>query len=763
MSQPKVVSLSPANRVKANVPPILHSVRQRAKGKLNELLQELFNNIDDALFEMADRSSSDSNQTLYFGSMRDFRLHRKSIAQAYLKEFYRGFDLCFSEAPPPEEEELELEEAVDNISMLQDDELEISVAISGMVSKVTSQHSLAIMQLTKRFDHLNKKHTVTERMNPLGPERLSQAFVHAAACVDLDIKVRIILLKLYERFVMERLAPIYDEANLMLAESGVLPDLKKMLRRDRDRPHARKGAHADREEELAFDGKGKRRVEDDETGYPTAATAGSDAAQRGGGGGYSMAPGSMELIQELLLASRGGAPVPTTGSGPSISTSDLVDVLSAAQSDLQAPIDLEQVPTLLDLRHLVISRAADVTGTAAGGMQQADDDTVNFVGLLFDYILNDRNLAIPMKALIGRLQLPVVKLAVMDKTFFEQSSHPARQLLNELSSAGIGWSGARELKRDALYNEIESIVLRIMNGFSDEEVIFTELLDELRAFIHQNEKKNAQVEQRVKETETGRARRFSAKDSVQKLINQKASGMRMPPEVSRFISDTWSKVLVYAFVTKGTESPVWQRHVQTLDDLLWSLQPLDTAEDIEHRNEMRKMLLTNIAGGMHQIQITDTEGESLLSTVQKHLELVATYDSEFLDDDALPRIDEDFEEMEEVTLTSPQEAPVAADSITATPESIEKIKLLSEGIWVEVTDEEGETIRCKLATIIEPGERYIFVNRRGMKVAENSLLGLAAGLDAGTLTILAESQVFDRALQAVIGNLRQMHSTAVAT
>ena len=762
MSQPKVVTLSPSKRAKADVPPILHSVRQRAKGKLNELLQDLFNNIDDALFEMADRSSSDSNQTLYFGSMRDFRLHRKSIAQAYLKEFYRGFDLCFSEAPP-EEEELELEEAVDNISMLQDDDLEISVAITGMVSKVTSQHSLAIMQLTKRFDHLNKKHTVTERMNPLGPECLSQAFVHAANCVDLDIQVRIILLKLYERFVMERLAPIYDEANLMLAEAGVLPDLKKMMRRDRDRTTPRKGEHRDRDEELAFDGTGKRSTQDDDSGYPSGASAGGGGNTGGSSGGYAMAPGSMELIQELLLASRGGASAPSLGSGPSISTTDLVDVLSAAQNDLQAPIDLEQVPTLLDLRQLIVSRAAEVTGTAAGGMHQADDDVVNFVGLLFDYILNDRNLAIPMKALIGRLQLPVVKLAVMDKTFFEQSSHPARQLLNELSSAGIGWSGAQELKRDALYNEIESIVLRIMNGFSDEEVIFTELLDELRAFVHQNEKKNAQVEQRVKETETGRARRFSAKDSVQKLINQKASGMRMPPEVSLFISDTWAKVLVYAIVTKGTESPVWQRHVQTLDDLLWSLQPLDKAEDIEHRNDMRKKLLTNIAGGMYQIQISDQEGESLIATLQKHLEAVSTYDSEFLDDDNLPRIDEDFEEMEEVALTTPQEAPVTDDSVTATPESIAKIKLLSEGIWVELVDEEGEKIRCKLATIIEPGQRYIFVNRRGMKVAEKSQLGLAANLDDGALTILAESQVFDRALQAVIGNLRQMHSTAVAT
>ncbi len=79
MNQPKVVALTPPRRSKATVPPILHSVRQHAKGKLNELMQELFNNIDDALFEMADRSRSDTEQSMYFGSMREIRLQRKNI------------------------------------------------------------------------------------------------------------------------------------------------------------------------------------------------------------------------------------------------------------------------------------------------------------------------------------------------------------------------------------------------------------------------------------------------------------------------------------------------------------------------------------------------------------------------------------------------------------------------------------------------------------------------------------------------------------
>ena len=93
----------------------------------------------------------------------------------------------------------------------------------------------------------------------------------------------------------------------------------------------------------------------------------------------------------------------------------------------------------------------------------------------------------------------------------------------------------------------------------------------------------------------------------------------------------------------------------------------------------------------------------------------------------------------------------------AEPEFIEKIKALREGVWVELRQPEGELLRCKLATIVRPGERYVFVNRRGMKVAERNRMQLAKELQENELTLLNDSQVFDRALQAVIGNLRQMH------
>ena len=755
MSQPKVVALNTASKKSSSLPPIVHTIRQHTRKQLGKLLDGLFNNIDDALFEMADRSRSDADQHLYFESMRELRLKREQISKAFAKEFSKGVEQAFSE--PPEGDAAEEETNFDNVAMVGNDELEITVAVAGIVSKVTSQHSLLVMQLTKRIDHIAKNVEITERTNPLGPERLSQAFVTALECADLDIKVRIILLKLFERFVMERLTGVYTEANQLLAEAGVLTDLKNIMRT---------GRHPQRQAHRPATGSGPEY--DRQTGaqraYGSEAIPGSGMSGGGSaGGGYHGGQGaeSFDLIQDLLASTR-GAGGQTGGAYPggqhigALSTADVISALSDAQETLTAPIDIEAVPTLLDLRQLVF-RNAPAEGSTPVRLAQAEDDVVNFVGMLFDYILNDRNLAIPMKALIGRLQLPIVKLAIMDRSFFDRNNHPARQLLNELSSAGIGWSSAKELKRDALYNMVESVVLRVMNGFSDDQKIFDELLTELRDFVRSDSKKRDQAEQRVKDNENGRAKTINAKQSVQKLINQKASGMRLPAEIGRFVSDTWSKVLVYTCVKDGDRSPNWHQRAETLDSLLWCLQPLDNLQDIETRDARVPEILEHLALGMAQIQLPKSEIDKRIDEVRSHLANISSNDRAYLEEDEPAPVDDSFEVMDEIVLTLPGEQLDHQPNIDVEPEFIERVGKLREGIWVELRQAGGELIRCKLSTIIEPGGRYIFVNRRGMKVAERSRRGLAVELKRETLTILEESQVFDRALQAVIGNLRQMH------
>ena len=746
MSQPKVVALSTASSKtskeassKTPMPPILHTMRQHSRKQLVKLVDGLFNNVDDALFEMADRSRSDADQHLYFESMRELRLQRENIAKAFATQYTQSFEQAFAANTAAVDDE---EPNMDELGMLDNDQLELSVAIAGITSKITSQYSLLIMQLTRRMDHLaDDEVEISERANPMGPEALSQAFVAALECADLDIKVRIILLKLFERFVMERLSSFYTEADQMLADAGVLPDLKNVLRRERQ---ASKPAP---QSENSATG-----VTDDSL-HPTSSYARSGGSNQNSDQGF-------QIIQELLAASRSvaaaaGGPV-IAQSGTPLSTSDVLSALGNAQSHQTDSIDIEAIPEVMDLRQVVISHAPQGAGSDAH-LAQADDDAVNFVGMLFDYILNDRNLAIPMKALIGRLQLPIVRLAIIDRSFFGKSGHPARQLLNELSSAGIGWSTAKELKRDALYNKVESIVLQVMNGFTDDPVLFEELLGDLRSFVKNDSKKRDQVEQRVKDNETGRARTINAKQAVQKLINQKASGMRLPADVGHFVSDTWSKVLVYTCVKHGDRSGEWQTQAKTLDDLLWCLQPLDNLEDMDLRDEKLPALLDALKQGMFEIQLPEAEVEKRLQGIERHLTNISANDRVYLEEDEPAPADDSFEVMDEIILTLPGEALDTPQDVDVEPTFLDQVGKLREGSWVELTQQSGEVVRCKLSTIIEPGGRYIFVNRRGMKVAERSRRGLAVELKRNTLSILEESQVFDRALQAVIGNLRQMH------
>src|SRR5262245_37552683 len=155
---PKVVPLNAPDQTAGRstaltLPPILHSVRQTARRSLSALLTTLFNNADDVLFEMADRSRNDADQHMYFDSMREIRVQRKRILTEFGQRLYAGFDTLY-ESATDEDETTDFEAAVDSMALLKNDDLEVSVAVAGIVSKVTSQFSLAIMQLTRRIDSL---------------------------------------------------------------------------------------------------------------------------------------------------------------------------------------------------------------------------------------------------------------------------------------------------------------------------------------------------------------------------------------------------------------------------------------------------------------------------------------------------------------------------------------------------------------------------------------------------------------------------------
>ncbi len=445
----RVASEPSPNAGAGRLPVILVQVRDKAALQLKQALQALFDNADDTLFEMADRATSNLEQNAFFEAMRDLRLKRKSIERVYLQKVFEEFSALNQVQSGKSVPTLDTV-SFDSLSLVQNEELEESVAVDAMVARVMSRDASALAHLSTRLNTLVGR-KVDEKSNPLAPRPLTSAFLDACQVLGVEIKVKLIILKLFEKYVLAHCDQLYAEANQILVAAGVLPELKSALPRRQPavRPEAVRDAGTLQAQAALLDG-GQQEV--------------------------------FGALQELLAQVRDNPSFyrrETPENAAPISSNDLMRLLSHLQQHLPGPGAAE-----FDVRDGVdqlLQRVSHKSGRSRV-VGQVDDDVINLVSMLFEFILDDRTLPDSLKALIGRMQIPMLKVALLDKTFFSRGSHPARRLLNEIASASLGWAEHNDARRDSLYQKIEQVVMRLLNDFVDDPAIFAELLEDFIAF-----------------------------------------------------------------------------------------------------------------------------------------------------------------------------------------------------------------------------------------------------------------------------------------
>lgn len=765
---PQHPPISPVGRL----PVALTQVRDKAAQQLKQALQGLFDSADDSLFEMADRATSNVEQNAFFEAMRDLRLKRKTIERGFLQKIFESFATLnqyeIGKAP--------LLDAVsfDALSLVQNDQLEESVAVDAMVSKVMNRDGVALGHLTTRLNALVSK-KIDEKNNPLGPRALCEAFLEACRDLGVEIKVKLIIFKLFEKSVLGDLDQLYAEVNQQLITAGVLPELKSTPpRRNPERSAVGRGARTD------------------------------GVASADGSGGVDD-EGMQEVfgvLQSLLAEVRGsGMPARELPAGAvPISSNDLMRLLSHIQQRL--PGQSAAAADEFDLRNQLeslLGRASAKSGKARV-VGEVDEDVINLVSMLFEFILDDRTLPDSLKALIARLQIPMLKVAVLDKTFFSRGSHPARRLLNEIASAALGWVDQDDAQRDTLYQRIDQVVQRLLNDFVDDPAIFAELLAEFVAFTGDERRRSDLLEQRTRDAEEGRAKSEMARQQVELALNQRLLGKTLPEAVVRLLQEAWSKVLMLTCLKHGVASSQWQAVLVTMDELVWSVEPHDDPHARLRLLELVPGLLRNLREGLDGAGVDPfvtneffTRLEALhvqafqrfkrampvaVDSTQARMPTLADEAAQVLPADEvasvlplleLPVSDESeqaeepamVEVVEEIILLAPGERREQETEVNLADddEAFLQVDGLRVGSWVEFQEDEEHKLRCKLAAVIKPTGKFIFVNRTGMKVLEKTRMGLAVEFRRSAIRLLDDALLFDRALESVIGNLRRLKAT----
>ena len=90
-------------------------------------------------------------------------------------------------------------------------------------------------------------------------------------------------------------------------------------------------------------------------------------------------------------------------------------------------------------------------------MTPADVAATDLLAAIFDGIFDDAALPVSVKALLGRLQIPALKVAVRDPEFFKSASHPLRLLIERIATLGKE-QGTTLTDNDAFYKLLAQTV-----------------------------------------------------------------------------------------------------------------------------------------------------------------------------------------------------------------------------------------------------------------------------------------------------------------
>lgn len=770
----------------AALPASLAGVRTEAVTALQSALGALCTEADDKFFDLSQNAPADE-QSLYFDAMRELRVKR----QAIIDDTVQAFDVDFVALQvPPKAAAKAAALTMDSLSLLGDDELDMSVAFQGMVTRFRDVLATPLEHLRQRFGKELKREIDVETL-PFHPARICGYFRDATDKVAIPLKAKLILYKFFERTVLEELLDVIAQANLALAQAGVLPEIKSPKPRPvpsrvhegaakagKKKKKARSNDDDDDEEEQGG-------VEVDSTAMTQllafarqAMSARGGFALPAGGGGVAGAPGQMPAMA-LTEVPAGHLPVMQGGQlmyGGAVVRSDVpVQVIASAElTELLTRLQQLQ-PTVGAGRVLEHAEIVDVQGGLSELMEDvaerpralnsADDDVINLVSMLFDFILSDSELSSEMKALIGRLQIPLLKVALLDKTLFGSDDHPARRLVNSLAKAGVGWTRDTD---DGLYARVEQVVFTVLNEFVDDVDLFARLGDDFDEFIGVREKRMTLIEGRLRDREEGQARTGQAQREVQQVVASRMAGRALPPEVVALVQDAWQRVLYMVAIREGIDSGAWQLRVKVLEVLVWCAQQHEKPEAAEKQRMLVPRLLVSLRKGMVEAGADAARGEELLTALQRVLQQfiagsathtvrvvaeVATAEQKPAGAAAdsvqvLRRSDSEV-----VISAAPPEPPPAGAAVGVDVRWLETAENLAPGSWVEFSDPDFK-VRAKIAARIKAQNKFIFVNGRGSKIAEKTVEQLAGDFASGVARLVSEAALFDRALESMIARLK---------
>lgn len=254
--------------------------------------------------------------------------------------------------------------------------------------------------------------------------------------------------------------------------------------------------------------------------------------------------------------------------------------------------------------------------------------TIDLVAMLFEFILEDDHVPLALRRIICRLQIPVLKAAILDPTLMSDERHPARQLLNRLSTAAVAVdpmtrTGGR------LATEIERAVCKVLAEFDRDTVVFSDNLAVFETFLadylQRDDSYTTRGIEAIEDAERFSLLLVNATNALCGMMKR----LNVDKRVSDFIIQIWPHVLVHAVwqdrendIPPDAPRSLYRQYHALLPELLWSIQEKD-AQELAALVRLLPDLVKRMRKALELIQLPEDETKPLLDLmVEMHTQVL---------------------------------------------------------------------------------------------------------------------------------------------
>ena len=710
---------------------LLRECRDLLEHDIGELIEELGPVIAVEVLTLVDSTRDEAKKAEYLRLRADLQNRWETLTAAYRMEFakqlqhVKGVDATQHEAPD-----------VAGLQLVNDKDLTEQIIMREFVGRVSEACSEEMYALDQRVGYLIGHDELGEGDNQFGPSAVCVAVNAGCSAMYADLGQRTLLLRQLERHLRSELPRLYRAINEILIEAEILPTLKRSYR-----PCVPIGTQT---------------AEDAANIMSTIQRLAQARSHDVGGEGVSPGTG----------IPGGRSPGAGGGTGGDAPPSGTIAGGAALFESLQA---LQAAPAATPGALTNVVRLARDTD-AAHQILPLEAITLDIVAMLFDLIFDDDKVPSSIKGLVSRLQIPILKVAMLDQQFFADRSHPARRFLDSISGIATRW-GQTVDEGDPFYVKLFELIERIQNTFGQDADIFGTAITELAAFVTEHEAMEVEtsrvvveiVQRKNEELKSQRERQAAAREIANSALTPLLA-KKLPRTIEQFLLGHWRDVLQNHVLVSGADSAPFHDAEGIAEELVRSVAPKRNTDDRRRQVALLPKLLNGLNQGLDQIG-TSADARRLFMDALVDLHLAALRGDrpekrEVPGQEVSPPVDAPVVELhvthsvengvriEEVSLP---ERDTPADSSTQDRASLRQVKHLVRGDWVEFIDDEGQSRRERLTWISPNRSLFLFSNHASNCAISITPEALAHRLQKDTARLVGpDTLMFERALDGAI-------------